>query len=107
VKLRDAALFLSRGATQTRLEGYDATALALCAPAAVAATMSAESVNKVFLIVFVSSVREMQFRTHRGYEGRGTLTVGLHPKFRGNVAELSARNPHPSLRESLIGRRAG
>ena len=33
-------------------------------------------------------------------ERAGIPTVGLHPKFRGNVTELSARIPHHPLRES-------
>ena len=32
-----------------------------------------------------------------------SLTVGLHLNFRGDVTELSARNHHPYLRETLSG----
>ena len=77
-------------------------ALALCAPAVVAAAaMSAESVNNVFLI-FVSSVREMRLlRYALRIRIPESPTVGLHLNFRGNVTELSARSPHPFLRETL------
>src|SRR5437762_3338942 len=51
---------------------------------------------------FISSVGEMRRSgTHSGYDWTGTLTVGLHLNFCGDLAELSARNPHFYLRETL------
>jgi hypothetical protein len=43
------------------------------------------------------------FLTHSGYDSPGTLTVGLHLNFSGDVAELSARNHPWRLRETLTG----